>query len=95
MAQAVSHWPFIMEDGIQSHANPCGTCSRQTIAGRFFSRHFSFPLSESFHKYSKFIHSSPTLEILANEDAVKKHDLKKKPKYQQFLSLCTVKRPSQ
>jgi hypothetical protein len=39
---------------------------------RFFSRHFSFPPSESFHQYSKFIHSSPTLEILASEDTVKK-----------------------
>jgi hypothetical protein len=27
----------------------------------------------AFHQCSIFIHSSPTLEILANEDVVKKH----------------------
>jgi len=37
MAQAVSRWPFIMEGGVQSHANLRGTYSRQTIAGIGFS----------------------------------------------------------
>jgi hypothetical protein len=65
-----------MKAGVQSHANPCGTCSRQTIAGRGFSSGTSVFPSESFHQYSKFIHSSSILEILANEDAVTKHNLK-------------------
>jgi len=76
IAQALSCWPIIMEARVQAHANPCWTCSRQTIAGRGFSPGTLVFLCQN-HSTStpnSFIHSSPTLEILANEDAVKKHN---------------------
>jgi len=58
MAEALSRWPFIMEAGVQSHANPCGTCSRQTIAGRGFSLGTSvFPCqNHSTSTPNSFIH---------------------------------------
>lgn len=60
MVQAIGRQSFIAEVRVESQACSWETCSGKSVAGRFFSANYNYPLSASFRHRSVLIHSSTT-----------------------------------
>jgi hypothetical protein len=58
MAQMVSCQPLTVEFWVQSQANPCGMCARQSGTETGFPSNTSVFLPVLFYQCSKFIHHS-------------------------------------